>query len=162
MNLPAGRIYWDDLRIGLSGRSAGRTVTEADVVAFAGLSGDFNPLHTDADYAREHGFAGERVAHGLLGLSIASGLFTRTPLGTGLQEQVLAMLGLEWSFVGPIRLGDTVALEFEVTELRETSKPQRGVATIERTLVGSDGAPVQRGTTTLMLARRASAEGAAA
>jgi acyl dehydratase len=161
MNLPGERLYWEDLRVGLAGRSPGRTVTEADVVAFAGLSGDFNPLHTDADYAREHSFAGERVAHGLLGLSIASGLFTRTAVGIGLQEQVLAMLSLEWSFVGPIRLGDAIALEFEIASLRETSKPERGVVAIERTLVRGDGTLVQRGTTTLMVARRPAPEAAA-
>lgn len=154
-------VFWEDLDVGVGGRSPGRTVTEAEVVAFAGLSGDFNPLHTDAEYARAHSFAGERVAHGLLGLSIASGLFTRTLLGAALREQVLAMLSLEWSFVGPIRFGDTVALDFAVAARRETSKPDRGIVTIERTLVRlDDDALVQRGTTTLLVARRPAGEAA--
>lgn len=149
----AAPAYWEALEVGVGERSPGRTITEADIVAFAGVSGDWNPLHTDADYARERTLAGERVAHGLLGLSVASGLFTRTALGTAIQEQVLAMLSLEWDFVGMIRIGDSVRLEFEVESRRETSRPDRGIVILARRLVRADGEVLQRGRTTLMVAR---------
>lgn len=144
-------VFWEDLVVGRSDRSPGRTITEADVVAFAGLSGDWAPIHTDAVAAAESVF-GERVAHGLLGLAVQSGLFARTSLGGRLRA--LAFLGLDWRFVAPIRIGDTVHLEVEVVEARETSRPERGVTILRRRLVNQRGETVQEGTTALLVARR--------
>src|SRR5216684_6099022 len=94
------RRYFDDIAVGEAYESPGRTVTEADIVAFAGLSGDYNVLHTDAEFMRTSIF-GERIAHGLLGLAIQSGLGTRATQ----DYATLAFLGLRWTFKWPITIG---------------------------------------------------------
>jgi acyl dehydratase len=145
-----GRQYFEDIQVGDEYVSPGRTVTEADIVAFAGLSGDYNVLHTDAEFMKTSVF-GERIAHGLLGLSIASGLASRAmprPFAT------LAFLGLRWRFKGPIRIGDTIKVRFRVTDKRETSKADRGIVTIQRAVVNQRGEIVQEGETELMVERR--------
>ena len=131
--------------------SPGRTVTEADIVLFAGLSGDYNVLHTDAEFMKSSIF-GERIAHGLLGLSIQSGLLSRgmRPYAT------LAFLGIRWKFKGPIRIGDTIKVKAKVIAKRETSKPGQGIVTLERQVVNQKGEVVQEGETDLMVARRVS------
>jgi acyl dehydratase len=145
-----GRQYFEDLSVGDEYVSPGRTVTEADIVAFAGLSGDYNVLHTDAEYMKTSIF-GERIAHGLLGLAISSGLGTRAvprPFAT------LAFLGLRWRFKGPIKIGDTIKVRLRITDKRETSKPDRGIVTVQRWVVNQRGEVVQEGDTELMIERR--------
>src|SRR5213596_1750546 len=105
----ADRQLFEDIGIGDEYLSPGRTVTEADIVAFAGLSGDYNVLHTDAEFMRTSIF-GERIAHGLLGLAISSGLFTRATQAYA----TLAFVGLRWKFKGPIKIGDTIRLRAKV------------------------------------------------
>lgn len=139
-----------DLVVGATTTSARRTVTETDVVNFAGLSGDFNALHTDEVAAAATPF-GTRIAHGLLGAAIASGLFTRTALSTSLQESLIALLGVDCRFVNPLRIGDTVHVEAEITELRPTRDPSRGVVIVERRLVNHEGAVVQVITTPMLI-----------
>jgi acyl dehydratase len=149
MSVP-GRQYFEDLNVGDEYLSPGRTVTEADIVAFAGLSGDYNVLHTDAEYMKTSIF-GERIAHGLLGLAISSGLGMRAvsrPFAT------LAFLGLRWRFKGPIKIGDTIKVRLKVTEKRETSKPDRGIVTVQRWILNQRGEVVQEGDTELMIERR--------
>jgi 3-hydroxybutyryl-CoA dehydratase len=108
-------MYFEEFEVGQRVISPGRTVTEADIAAFAGLSGDFNSIHTDAVYAQGSPF-GQRVAHGLLGLAIASGLAVRTGImeGTVLAFREIA----EWKFSRPIHIGDTVHIELEVQEVK--------------------------------------------
>jgi len=146
-------IYFDDLNKGDSWQSPGRTITETDIVNFAGLSGDFVQLHTDAEYCKETHF-GKRIAHGLLGLSIASGLGTRTDLIAGISQTVIALLGLDWKFKGPIFIDDTIHVVLEVIETRETSKPDRGIVVLLRSVINQHGDIVQQGETPLMLKRR--------
>ena len=144
------RQYFEDIRVGDQYVSPGRTVTEADIVAFAGLSGDYNILHTDAEYMRTSIF-GERIAHGLLGLALQSGLGTRAmarPFAT------LAFLGLRWRFKAPIKIGDTIKVRLEVTDKRETSKPDRGIVVIQRSVLNQRGEVVQEGDTDIMVERR--------
>jgi acyl dehydratase len=144
------RQYFEDIQVGDEYLSPGRTVTEADIVAFAGLSGDYNVLHTDAEFMKSSIF-GERIAHGLLGLSISSGLGTRAvprPFAT------LAFLGLRWRFKAPIRIGDTIKVRLRVTDKRETSKPDRGIVLIQRHVLNQRGEVVQEGDTELMIERR--------
>ena len=151
-----GRQYFEEIQPGDEYLSPGRTVTEADIVAFAGLSGDYNVLHTDAELMKTSIF-GERIAHGLLGLSISSGLGARAvprPFAT------MAFLGLRWRFKGPIRIGDTVKVRLRVTDKRETSKPDRGIVTVQRTLLNQRGEVVQEGETELMVERRPAGAGA--
>jgi acyl dehydratase len=144
------RQYFEDIQVGDEYLSPGRTVTETDIVAFAGLSGDYNVLHTDAEFMKTSIF-GERIAHGLLGLSMASGLGTRAiarPFAT------LAFLGLRWRFKGPIKIGDTIKVRLKVIAKRETSKPDRGIVTIQRHVLNQRGELVQEGDTELMIERR--------
>jgi acyl dehydratase len=144
------RQYFEDIQVGDEYLSPGRTITEADIVAFAGLSGDYNVLHTDAEFMKSSIF-GERIAHGLLGLSISSGLGTRAvprPFAT------IAFLGLRWRFKGPIKIGDTIKVRLKVTAKKETSKPDRGIITVQRAVLNQRGELVQEGDTELMIERR--------
>src|SRR5438445_13799533 len=144
------RRYFDDIQVCEEYESPGRTVTEADIVAFAGLSGDYNVLHTDAEFMRQSIF-GERIAHGLLGLAIQSGLGARAvsrPFAT------LAFIGLRWRFKGPIKIGDTIKVRLKVTDKRETSKPDRGIVTVQRSVLNQRGEVVQEGDTEIMVERR--------
>jgi acyl dehydratase len=143
------RRFFDDIALGEEYESPGRTVTETDIVLFAGLSGDYNVLHTDAEFMKTSSF-GERIAHGLLGLAIQGGLFTRATQAYA----TLAFVGLRWKFKAPIRIGDTVHLRAKVIGKREASKPDRGVITLERTLLNQRGEVVQEGETDLIVERR--------
>jgi acyl dehydratase len=118
-------LHFEDLEVGVAWRSGGRTVTEADIAAFAGVSGDFNPIHVDAQYAAGTVF-GQRVAHGALVLAIATGL--RQQQGT-FRGTLKAWLGMrDWRFTAPVLIGDTVHVVTEVTELRDTKDPLAGLA----------------------------------
>lgn len=111
----AGPLYFEDLEPGMQWRTGSRTVTEADLVGFAGVSGDFNPIHVDAVHAAASGF-GERIAHGALVLAIATGL--RQQEGR-LRGTLKAWLGMrEWRFRAPVRIGDTLTVVNRMTELR--------------------------------------------
>ncbi len=145
-------LAFDDLTVGDEWESPRRTVTEADVVGFAGLSGDFNPLHVDHESARDGPF-GRPVAHGLLGLSIASGLTSQSPLVA--TQAFLAIL--EWKFLAPIAFGDTIRVISRVAALEPRSRGRRGVVTWHRRLVNQHGKTVQEGLTqTLVRGRRPS------
>lgn len=109
-------MYFDEFQPGQKITTAGRTITESDVVTFAGLSGDYNQIHVDAQFSETSPF-GKRIAHGLLGLSIASGLAVQTGIMEG---TVVAFREIsEWKFVRPIFLGDTIHVEMEVVETKE-------------------------------------------
>jgi len=146
---PSGRRYFDEIEVGEEFESPGRTVTETDIVLFAGLSGDYNVLHTDAEFMKKSIF-GERIAHGLLGLAIQSGLFYRT----GRVFATLAFVGLKWKFKGPIKIGDTIRLRTRVASKRETGKTDRGLVVVERTVLNQRDEVVQEGETELMVERR--------
>jgi acyl dehydratase len=117
--------YLDDLEAGQVFETPARTITEADVVAFAGLSGDFNPIHTDTEFARGTAY-GQRVVYGLLTLSAVTGLLDRTRVFSG---SAVAMLGIsDWTFRAPVFIGDTIRLRLTIESVRRTrSDPRRGV-----------------------------------
>lgn len=142
--------YWDDAKVGDEGISPTYEVTEARVMAYADLSGDHTPVHTDEAYAKTTPF-GTRVAHGLFGLSIADGLKTRSDYRflPGMS------LGWEWSFVAPIKLGDTVHVRFRVASMRESkSKPGWGIVVLTTELINQRGEVVQKGEHRLMIPKR--------
>jgi acyl dehydratase len=140
------RRFFEEIAVGEEYESPGRTVTETDLVMFAGLSGDYNVLHTDAEFMKASIF-GERIAHGLLGLAIQSGL-----LGRAMQPYaVLAFAGVRWKFKGPIKIGDTIRVWARVTAKRETSKPDRGLVTLERKVLNQRHEVVQEGETDLLV-----------
>ena len=143
------RRYFDDIQVGEEYESPGRTVTETDVGLFAGLSGDYNVLHTDAELMKQSIF-GERIVHGLLGLAIQAGLFTRATQAYA----TLAFVGLRWKFKGPIKIGDTIRLRAKVTAKDESPKPDRGLVTVQRSVLNQRDEVVQEGETELMVERR--------
>ena len=145
-----GAMYYEDYHVGQEFVTKSRTVTEADVVNFAALSWDTNALHTDAEFAKKTPF-GERIAHGMLGMVIHSGLSQMLGIMEG---TLVAFLGMTWSFQLPIKIGDTVHVVQRVKEMRETSKADRSLVTFEKELINQRGEIVQRGTTTVLLARR--------
>ncbi len=149
-------LYFEEIGIGDGAESPARTITEADVVAFAGLSGDYNPLHTDAEYARGTIF-GQRVAHGLLGLSVASGLAWRTGLMEGTAE---ALISVEWKFRAPVYIGDTIRLRVEAIAKKEMPRLGGGFVTFSAILLNQRGETVQKGTWTLLVRSRPGEEGA--
>jgi acyl dehydratase len=126
--LPAARgLYFEEFRTGQKIVTAARTVTESDVVTFAGLSGDYNQIHTDATFSASTPF-GQRVAHGLLCLSIVSGLAMRTGV---LEGTVLAFREINaWKFVKPVFLGDTIHAELDVTGTQSLPRLGAGAVTI--------------------------------
>ena len=144
-------MHFEDFEVGATFSTAARTITEADVVAFCGVSGDFNPLHTDREFAKTTPF-GEPIAHGLLVLSVASGLGVQTGMFTGTN---LAFLGIEdWRFVGAVKPGDTIRMESTVLETRRTSKGDRGVVKIQQEIRNQRDEVVQSGVFVSLMAAR--------
>ena len=118
-----------------------RTVTEADTVNFAGVSGDYNPLHTDEEFGKTTPFGG-RVAHGVLGLAIATGQANQLGIFEG---TTIALMQQTIKYVGAMKFGDTIHLELKVAEKKESSKPDRGVVTFDATVLNQQGKPVIEG-----------------
>jgi acyl dehydratase len=146
-SLQSRGCYFEEFEVGDEVLSPGRTVTEADIVAFAALSGDYNPLHTDAEYAKGTIF-GERIAHGLLGLSIASGQIERLGFIAGTVE---AFMGLEWKFRGPIKIGDTIHVETKVTRKKEMRRLGGGLIVLDVAVLNQKGETVQKGQWTALI-----------
>jgi acyl dehydratase len=142
---------WDELAVGQEVWTGGRTVTEADVLAFAGLTGDYNPLHVDQEFARTGPF-GARVPHGPLIHDMYLGLLDRVGLVAG---TALAFLELRWKFLVPVMPGDTVHARVVIRDKRGSRKPDRGVVTFAVTLFNQRGEAVQEGEHVLLLARNA-------
>ncbi len=143
-------LTFEDLHPGDEWESPARTITESDVVAFAGLSGDYNPIHVDHHASRVGAF-GQPVAHGLLGLSIASGLASNCP-----RVETIAFLAIEeWKFLQPIAFGDTVKVVTRVESVEPRARGRRALITWKRTLVNQEGVCVQEGTTKTLVKGRA-------
>jgi acyl dehydratase len=142
-------LTFDQFNPGDTFSSPARTVTEADVVNFAGLSGDFNPLHIDEEFGKTTPF-GTRIAHGMLSAAIATGMANWIGVFEGttiaLMEQVI-------QYKGAVKFGDTIHLELKVAEKKETSKPDRGVVIFETHVCNQEGQAVIEGKWTLMMKR---------
>jgi 3-hydroxybutyryl-CoA dehydratase len=142
--------YYEDFTAGATLESRGRTVTEADIVNFAGLSGDFVELHTNEEFARQSPF-GRRIAHGALIFSISTGLMTQMNV---INDTVLAFYGIDkLRFTGPVFIGDTVRVTKRVIELREKDA-QRGVVTFETQVLNQNNEPVLVYSDKLLLKRK--------
>jgi acyl dehydratase len=145
-------LYFEDFEIGHVSRSRGRTITEADIVNFAGVSGDFVELHTNEEFAKAGPF-GRRIAHGLLVLSISSGLMVQMGHTT---DTVIAFYGIDrLRFVRPTFIGDTVRVEKKVIDRQD--KEKGGVVTFETSVLNQNGEPVLVYTDKLMIKRRPAA-----
>ena len=144
-------MFFEDFSVGETFTSQGRTITETDVVLFAGWSWDTNPPHTDAASMKDSRF-GERIAHGMLGLSVAMGLASRLGI---FEDSSIALLGVDdWRFHAPIRIGDTVHVTVEITGTRLTSAGDAGILSRRFGLTNQDGVVVQSGDIGLMVATR--------
>lgn len=144
-------LYFEEFAVGQRFDTASRTVTEADIVGFAGLSGDYNQIHTDAEFARGTPY-GQRIAHGLLGLSIASGLAMRSGI---LEGTVIAFREInEWKFVKPIFIGDTVRVELSVTETKALPRLNGGSCTILLEVKNQKPETVMKGAWTVLVMSR--------
>lgn len=142
--------YFDEIEVGEEYDTPGITVTNYHVMQFAGLTMDYFELHTNEEFARRTLF-GQRVAHGLLGLALANGLKNRSDF----QVHVIASLGWNWEFTGPIFLNDTIHVRLRVKDKRASgTKPDRGVVTLELEVVNQRGEVVQKGENRLMVERR--------
>ncbi len=143
-------LYWEQWDIGASFVSAGRTVTETDIVMFAGISGDYNPLHTNEEYCKNTLF-GTRVAHGPLVYAIAAGLLFQLHL---YDDTLIAFLGFEsLKFTKPVKIGDTIFAKVTVLEKSETSKSDRGVMKRQLQVINQKGEVVQEGVQAFLLRR---------
>jgi acyl dehydratase len=136
-------LYFEEFDAGQSITSVGRTITEADVVNFAALSGDWNAIHTDAEHAAEHPF-GQRVAHGLLVMSVASGLAMRLGFleGTALAFREIG----NWKFSLPVFFDDTIYVRATVTETKPMRRLGGGLVNLKVEILNQDDKVVQRGT----------------
>lgn len=149
LSRPLG-LYFEEFTVADTVESVGRTITETDVVNFAGISGDWNLIHTNAEFSAQ-GMFGQRVAHGLLILSIASGLAVR--LGF-MEETILAFRGLNWKFAKPIFIGDTVRLRVTVAETRAMKRAGGGLVTFKMEVLNQTDEVCQRGEWEILCASR--------
>jgi acyl dehydratase len=149
MSFTAQHLYFDDVAVGQEWESLGRTVTETDVVNFAGLSGDFNPVHMDHAFARTTPFR-RPIAHGLLVMSLGSGLALHCP-----PMRTLAVLTLrEWHFREPVFPGDTLHVLTRVLEKEARARGRRGVVTWRRQILNQDRKVVQEGVSVTLVEGR--------
>ncbi|MEM9950991.1 MAG: MaoC/PaaZ C-terminal domain-containing protein [Chloroflexota bacterium] len=145
-NGPRG-LYFEEFELGSKLVTRGRTITEADLVSFAGLTGDYNPMHTDAEYCK-NSFMGQRVAHGMLVMSYAVGQAYQLGI---LERTVLAFRALEVKFSSPVFIGDTIRVELEVTETKAAARLGGGVVDLKFKILNQDDKAVQKGTMTLLM-----------
>jgi acyl dehydratase len=142
-------LYFDDVEIGQDWESLGRTVTESDIVNYAGLSGDFNPIHMDHEFAKTTLFR-RPIAHGLLVWAISSGLGINSP-----PMRTLAFLSIrDWQFKGAVFIGDTIRLRSKVLEKETRARGRRGVITWQREIINQEGKVVQEGITLTLVEGR--------
>jgi acyl dehydratase len=144
-----GRSY-EEFEVGQRFETPRRTVIEADISSFAGLTADFNPVHMDEVFAADSDFKG-RIAHGPMIVGMAFGLASRADVMDG---TVLALLEIGWKFVRPVRPGDTISAVFTVLVKRPTSKPDRGVVTLQIEVLNQHGEIAQTGTAKTLIRRK--------
>jgi len=148
-NQPLG-LYFEEFELGKVMVTRGRTITEADLVNFAGLTGDYNPMHTDAEYAKNTQF-GQRIAHGMLGLSYMVGLVYQMGF---LEGTIIAFLDATCKFRAPILIGDTIHGEMTVSELKDAERMGGGMVTSSFKLIKQDGTVTQKGEMVFLMKKR--------
>jgi acyl dehydratase len=143
-----GRVF-SEFHVGQRFITPGRTITENDIVNFAGLTGDYNPLHTDESFSASTNF-GTRIAHGPMGIGIAFGLASRLDLIDG---TIVALLGVTWDFCAPVRIGDTIRAMIEVVGKRNVKDPERGIVEMAISILNQDDVTAQTGSACMLLRR---------
>jgi acyl dehydratase len=144
-------LYLEDFELNRTQRTRGRTIGEGDVSLFAGLVGDYNPLHVDEEFSSQEGLFGGRVAHGPLVLSTAIGLMSQL---NWIDGTALGLLGLTWDFRGPVKLGDTISAKVTPLEARASGTAGRGVLKIGFEVLNQRDEIVQTGAMVLLMRRR--------
>lgn len=145
-------LFMDDVNEGQTWVSPGRTLTESDINNFAGLSGDYNPIHVNHAFAATTPF-GRPIAHGLLGMALTSGLALYSP-----PMRTLAFVGIrDWQFLDPIYIGDTIHVRTTLLEKEVRARGRRALLTWQRELVKHDDLVAQKGITLTLVEGRASA-----
>lgn len=143
-------VFFDDIKLDMRWCTRERSVTAADIVTFANLSGDFGSLHVDEDYCRRLSIYGTRVAHGVFGLAVVTGLL-RT---IGMTENtLLALAGVRWSMRLPIMVGDSLHVQARVRGKRVMSKADRGIVLFDAALLNQRSEVVQRGSIRVVVRR---------
>ncbi len=143
-------LYWEEWKIGAEFVTSARTITETDIINFAGISGDYNPLHIDEEFCRNTQF-GTRIAHGPLVYSIATGLIFQLHL---YDDTLIAFVGFDsLKFTKPVKIGDTIHARVEVIEKRETSKSDRGIMKRLLQVLNQNNELVQEGVQAFLLKR---------
>jgi len=142
--------YFSEFEVGLEFTSMGRTVTEADVVMFAGISGDFNPLHIDQTFAEKTPF-GQRIAHGMLSASISTGLAQTLGIFEG---TTMALLSQTFHYKAPVFFGDTIRLRLTVTSMKPSSKGGKGTVVFTSDILKQDDTIVVTGAWTVLFRDR--------
>jgi acyl dehydratase len=150
MSITPRGMYFEEFEVGLEIQTAARTITEADIVNFAGLSGDFNFIHTNAQAASETPF-GQRVAHGMLVASIATGLSVQQGFIDG---TTLAFRELTWKFTKPVFIGDTVRVQVKVTDTKAMARLGGGLVTFEARVVNQKDDVVHKGEWKMLIKSR--------
>ena len=140
-------LYFEDIAVGQGTESPARTITEADVVQFAALTGDYNQLHTNEEFAKKSPFGG-RIAHGMLGLSYAVGLASRCGFLEGTAQ---AITGLSWKFKGPVALGDTIRATIRVAKTRPLASMGGGLVVLTINVLNQRDEVVQQGEWSLLI-----------
>jgi len=144
-------LYFEEFIVGQKITSVARTVAESDIMTFAGLTGDYNQIHTDAEFSKGTQF-GQRIAHGLLGLSIAVGLLMRTGM---LEGTVLAFREIiEWKFIKPVFIGDTIHVELEAKEFKAMPRAGGGLAYVALEVKNQKDEMLMRGTLAVLVASK--------
>ena len=143
-------FYLEDYEIGREYTSQGRTITDADMVNFAGVSGDFNPLHTDEEFGKANQF-GKRIAHGALGFIISTGLNNQMGIAEG---TTIAFIECTVKYTAPLLIGDTVHIVVIPTEVIHSSKPGKGILKQLVKLVNQDERVIMESNQTLMVKSR--------
>jgi 3-hydroxybutyryl-CoA dehydratase len=140
-------LYFEEFVVGDSLVTSGRTITEADIVNFAALSGDWTSIHTDAEFAKGIMF-GERIAHGALVLSIATGLAVRSGV---IEGTVIAFRELTWKYSGVVKIGDTVRVRLQIAEKKAMPRLGGGSVLMNVEVINQRDETVQRGTWTMLV-----------
>ncbi len=142
-------MWFEEFEVGQQIITSARTITEGDIVSFAGLSGDYNQIHTDAEFATKTPY-GKRLAHGLLGLSIVSGLAMRTGV---LEGTVIAFREItNWKFTSPVFIGDTIHAELNIIETKAIPRLNGGSIVLEITVKNQNNDVTMKGTWTAIVA----------
>jgi acyl dehydratase len=150
MSIPVRGLYFEEFEVGQEYQTGARTITEADIVNFAGLSGDFNFIHINAEASKDTPF-GQRVAHGMLVASIATGLAVQQGFIDG---TTLAFRELSWKFTKPVFIGDTVHVQVKIIETKAMARLGGGIVGFEARVVNQQDDVVHKGEWRMLIKSR--------